>query len=634
MCGITGKIYFKNGMVRKEEIERMNDKIKHRGPDDGGVYINTKKNVGLGHRRLSIIDLSPLGHQPMSNEDGTVWITFNGEIYNFQSLRQDLVNRGHKFKSHTDTETIVHLWEEFGAKCLQYLRGMFAFAIWDENKKKLFIARDRVGKKPLKYYIGKNFIVFASELKAFIEEPEVPREIDYEAIHQYLTFQYVPHPLTGFKNIKKLPPAHYMLIDLSKEKPKIIIERYWKLDYNEKLNLSEKEWQKIILEKLEECVKLRMVSDVPLGAFLFGGTDSSAIVALMAQNSSKPVKTFSIGFDENKFNELNFARIVAKKYHTEHEEFIVRPNVIEALPSLVYHYEKPYADSSALPSFCLSELTKKYVTVALNGDGGDENFAGYPWYKILRLANIYKRFPKPIKIFNKKIIGGIESLYPSSFLLRYGTIFANNSLLSKAKLHIELMAYFDEKEKKKLYSKEFQELTKNWHTETLLNEYYQTQNIDSVDAALLADINTYLPDDLLTKFDIATMAYGLEARSPLLDHTFMELAAKIPSNLKLKRFQNKYIFKKALLSLLPKEVLYRKKQGFEIPINKWLAGPLEEYAKSIIFDGKISKHLFNKAEINNVFQKNEIMPGQGRKIWALMNLELWHKKFLLNKKND
>ncbi|KKU48135.1 asparagine synthase (glutamine-hydrolyzing) [Candidatus Uhrbacteria bacterium RIFCSPLOWO2_12_FULL_46_10] len=632
MCGITGKIYFHNGgRVSEKEIHRMNEKIKHRGPDGEGIYINQRGNVGLGHRRLAIIDLSPAGHQPMSNEDGTVWIVFNGEIYNFQSLRHDLEKQGHKFKSHTDTEIIIHLWEEHGENCLKYLRGMFAFAIWDERKQKLFLARDRVGKKPLKYYIGKDFIVFASELKAFLGEPDVPREMDFEAIHHYLTFQYVPHPMTGFKNVKKLPAAHYLTINLFGTTPKISEPtRYWNLDYSKKLNLSEEEWCERILAKLNECVKIRMIADVPLGAFLSGGVDSSAIVALMAKNSPQPVKTFSIGFSEKAFSELPYARMVAERYGTNHQEFIVEPNAIEVLPKLVYHYEEPYADSSALPTFYLSQMTRQYVTVALNGDGGDENFAGYPWYHVMHIAARYNKLPYLIKKTNHLIVDTIARFMHQSAFLRYGMIYTKGSLSSPAYMHTELLAYLNEQEKETMYNNEYLSLLESHPTWKFLEQYYmQARRYDPIDAALFTDINTYLANDLLPKVDVASMSVSLEARSPLLDHEFMELVAQIPSSLKIRHGEKKYIFKKLLEPLVPREVMYRKKRGFNIPINLWFHTSLYEYAKEILLNNNALNQLILKENaVESLLSRHHQVAKEGRRIWLLLTLELWFQNFL------
>ena len=631
MCGIAGKIYWSGeARVRKDDIHRMNDRIKHRGPDDEGIYINPTGNVGLGHRRLAIIDLSPAGHQPMSNEDGTIWIVFNGEIYNFQSLRPDLEAKGHKFKSSTDTEVIIHLWEEHKEGCLQYLRGMFAFAIWDERKKMLFLARDRVGKKPLKYFIGKNFIVFASELKAFLPEQDVPCEVDYEAIHHYLTFQYVPTPMTGFLGIKKLPPAHYLTVNLSGDVPRISKPtRYWHLNFENKLNIKKEEWRERIVHALDECVKIRMISDVPLGAFLSGGVDSSAVVAFMARHSAQPVKTFSIGFKEQSHNELPYAQMIARQYATDHTEFIVEPNALEVLPDLIYHYEEPYADSSALPTYYVSKLTREHVTVALNGDGGDENFAGYPWYPIHRFAHYWSRLPYFIQQCARTGTRLTGSVIKNTFTNR-AIRFVNGAGETPEVRYLRYFAYFHPEEKATLYTPEFRLLTSAFDSKQFFLRYFQeSEASDLLDRALYTDINSYLPDDLLVKVDIASMAVSLEARSPFLDHKFMELAAQIPSSLKLHGREKKYIFKLALEGIIPHANLYRRKMGFGVPIEHWFRGPLKKYIQETLTDPQsLPCKLFNRASLNHLIAEHQHTHiSHAYRLWSLLTLELWWRAF-------
>ncbi len=392
MCGICGIIdYTGSDKVNAQAIQRMCVAMKHRGPDNEGTYINKNSpRVGLGHRRLSIIDLSSVGHQPMSNEAGSVYMIFNGEVYNFQDLRIELIKKGHIFKSNTDTETVIHLYEEYDEDCVKYLRGMFAFAIWDSEKQALFLARDRVGKKPLLYSHTNGVFSFASEFLALLESEQVKKQINYEAINCYLTFGYIPAPLTIYKEIFKLLPAHYLIL----KDNKITIKQYWQLDYSKKIDISEDEAAEEILRLLKEAVKIRLYSDVPLGAFLSGGIDSSTVVALMSQLSGKKVKTFSIGFEESDYNELKYARNIAKRFDTEHNEFIVKPKASEILPLLVERYGEPYADSSCIPTYYVSQQTRRYVTVALNGDGGDELFAGYERYQGMLLAEAFNRMPE------------------------------------------------------------------------------------------------------------------------------------------------------------------------------------------------------------------------------------------------
>ncbi len=625
MCGIAGKLNFnQNKSVSENLIQKMTQTLNHRGPDDEGFFV--KNNIGLGHKRLSIIDLSSAAHQPMTNEDRSLWIAYNGEIYNFQALKSNLIKKGHKFTSRSDAEVILHLYEEYKEKCLEKLRGMFAFAIWDDKEKKLFLARDRVGKKPLKYYFGKDFFVFASEAKAILQDSEIKKEPDWEAIHHYLTYQYVPHPLTGFKNIYKLPPAHYMVIDSS---GKYEIKRYWKLNYSEKWNLPEKEWCQKILEKLEESVKLRMISDVPLGAFLSGGVDSSAIVGIMSKFSKKAIKTFSIGFKEGDYDETVYAKKMAKLFKTDHQEFIVKPNIFEIFPKLAYFYEEPYADSSAIPTFYLSEQTKKYVKVALNGDGGDENFAGYRQYNHLKVAYLWNKIPKPVRqiITFSSQVGFRVTKFP---IFHKAYDFSSNWLGNAEKTYLNFICYFKNKEKEKIYTDSFRKKIGGLDSANLLLEKFNDSKTKNwLDRALYVDFNSYLPDDLMVKVDIATMANSIEGRSPLLDHEFLELTAKIPSNLKLKGRENKYIFKKALEEFLPKEILFRRKMGFAAPLKHWFRKELKDYTyQKLLSKNFIDMGIFKKEAIKEMLDKHQSNKyDYAKHIWALLALKHWFEQY-------
>jgi len=627
MCGITGKIYLNDKTVSEQDILIMNEKILHRGPDDGGVYISPDQKVGLGHRRLSIIDLSPLGHQPMRYLD-RYEIVFNGEIYNFQEKKIELEKDGYIFKSKSDTEVIMVLYDKFGKECLTHLRGMFAFTIYDEQEKTVFCARDRVGKKPFKYYLDENVFIFGSELKAILTQKEYKKEPDYIAIHHYLTLQYCPAPLTGFKDLKKLEPAHYLFVDLKTKK--VEKERYWKLDYSQKLNLSEDEWKKRIMQKLEEAVKLRMISDVPLGAFLSGGIDSSAIVALMSKFSKTPVKTFSIGFEEEKYNELKYAKIVAKKFKTDHKEFIVKPDAIKMLPQLVYQYEEPYADSSALPTYYVSKMTREYVTVALNGDGGDENFAGYGRYSVQKFGILYNKFIP----FHKKIILPIvkflATLVKNTFFDR-AYIFANTLSQKYNYRYINYIRYFSNELKEKIYTDNFKEKTKNIDSYKIVADKFNEAGAkDKMDQCLYADFSTYLHDDLMAKVDIDSMAVVLEGRSPFLDYEMLELTAKIPFNLKLKGLNNKkYILKETLRGLVPNEVMFRPKMGFGIPIDVWFRGKLKDFAYDTLLSEKaINRGLFKKEALKALLDEHvNTKINHAYRIWALITLELWFQEY-------
>ncbi len=630
MCGITGKICFRQNskIVSTTEIEKMNERIVHRGPDDGGAWISDDGKIGLGHRRLAIIDLSPAGHQPMHfrHRNKKYTVVFNGEIYNFREKRYRLEKEGYEFRSESDTEVIMALYDRYGVNCLKHLRGMFAFALYDHQKNILFCARDRLGKKPFKFYKDNEVFIFASELKAILTQPEYKREPDFSAIYHYLTLQYVPAPLTGFKNIRKLEPAHYMIVDCATGTVKK--ECYWRLDYDKKLSLSEAEWERKIIDELEEAVKLRMIADVPLGAFLSGGIDSSAVVALMARNSDKPIKTFSIGFEEVAHDERHYARMIAEKYGTDHTEFVVKPNAVEILPKLVRHYEEPYADSSALPTYYLAQMTRKYVTVALNGDGGDENFAGYTRYSIQKFSLWYEYLAKPHNLLLKPLLKAASKNLRSPFLHNLNRF---TSRLSEDYRHRYLSAieHFSTEMKKQLLANDFGFVPDT--AELIVKLFNEAETSDKIDQMLYVDINSYLPGDLLVKVDIATMAHGLESRSPFLDHKFMETTAQIPTRLKLKGFNNKkYILKKALQKdLVPKEILHRRKQGFGVPLDRWFRGPLKNFAYDILLSGQAKQRgVFHPAKIKELLDDHQTGPANyAPHIWSLLVLEMWFREY-------
>ena len=622
MCGIAGKISFGEKPIIRSDILAMTRSLAHRGPDGEGIYISKNKKIGLGHRRLAIIDLSQKAAQPMSYLD-RYQIVFNGEIYNFKEKRKLLERAGYRFRSNSDTEVIVALYNRFGKKCLDHLRGMFALAIYDIRKNILFCARDRVGKKPFKYYLGNNVFIFASELKAILTQKEYHKEPDYLAIHHFLTWQYCPGESTGFIGIKKLEPAHYLFLDIKTQK--IEIERYWDLDYTQKLDLSENEWQKAILDKLNESVKLRMVADVPVGAFLSGGIDSSAIVGLMSQNSQNPINTFSIGFREEKYNELHFARLIADRFKTNHTEFVLKPEAVDILPTIVAKYEEPFADSSALPTYYLSELAGKHVAVALCGDGGDENFAGYNRY------NRYKSYLRYSKIFHL-----ITFMSP---LFAIGNRVFKNQLLNKLAKYSDSMnqdyrlfygdqiSYFKGADKNKLYAEQFRrQVGARQSAEIMVDTFANSRTQDKIDQVLYTDFMTYLPNDLLVKVDIASMAHGLETRSPLLDYEFLELTAKIPARLKLKGLTgNKYILKKALTGILPDDILNRKKMGFGVPLNHWFRGDLAGYVSAVLLSKKaLGRELFNRSYLEKLIADHKSNRADNSYLlWMLLTLELW-----------
>lgn len=626
MCGIAGKICLGEKPIERSDILAMTKSLAHRGPDGEGIYISNNKKIGLGHRRLAIIDLSQKAVQPMSYL-GKYQIVFNGEIYNHKEKRKLLENVGYRFHSNSDTEVIVALYDRFGKKCLDHLRGMFAFAIYDQKENTLFCARDRIGKKPFKYYLGNNVFIFASELKAILTQKEYRRQPDYLAIHSYLTWQYCPGESTGFVGIKKLEPAHYLFLDIKTEK--IEIEKYWDLDYTQKLNLSENEWQKAILDKLNESVELRMVADVPVGAFLSGGVDSSAIVGLMSQNSRHPINTFSIGFREEKYNELHFANLIAARFKTNHTEFVLKPEAVDILPTIVGSYEEPFADSSALPTYYLSELTGKHVSVALCGDGGDENFAGYNRY------NRYKGYLRSAKIFHlinfiSPLLKITNRVFRNQFFNKLAKY--SNSMSKDYRLFYgDLVSYFKSEDKRKLYSEQFRHrVGAIQSSEMIMDTFAKSRTQDKIDQVLYTDFTTYLPNDLLVKVDIASMAHGLETRSPLLDHEFLELTAKIPAHLKLKGLTgNKYIFKKALADLLPPEILNRKKMGFGVPLSHWFRGDLAGYISAVLLSKKaLGRGLFNRSYLEKLLADHKSNHSDNSYLlWMFLTLELWFELY-------
>ncbi|MGA1864193.1 MAG: asparagine synthase (glutamine-hydrolyzing) [bacterium] len=628
MCGICGGVLSDSKRTMHESLLKdMMDQLIHRGPDSEGTYCDGP--VGLGHRRLSIIDLSPLGRQPMSNEDGSLYLVVNGEIYNHKTLRKELEAKGHNFRSKSDSEVVLHLYEEMREDLLSHLFGMFSLALWDGRNKRLFLARDRVGKKPLFYSITNTGIFFGSEIKALLKCPDVRREINLEALHHYLTFEYVPHPLTIYKGIKKLPPAHYLIW----ENGNLQIKRYWDLHYNNKhSNASFQSLKSEFLDRFEDAVRIRMMSDVPLGAFLSGGIDSSATVAMMSRLSNTPVKTFSIGFDDHAYNELSFARRVAQIFKTEHHEFIVKPNATEILPKLIWHYDEPYADSSAIPTYYLAKMTRSEVTVALNGDGGDESFAGYERYLADYLAGIYTRLPGWTgPYFIKKLINSLPCDYRYKGYIRRLKRFVNALDDKPERRYCRWICFFDNNAKGKIYTHDFASKLKDSDSYSYIEEWYEKAKADTfLDRTLYVDVHTYLPDDLMVKVDIATMAHSLEARSPFLDHRLMEFAASLPHNFKLRGWQTKYFLKKAFEGLLPKEILNRPKMGFGVPLDIWFRTDLKDMAYDILLSRRsIDRGYFRQEEIQNLLDAHSQKKADNSyRIWALLILELWHLNFI------
>jgi len=625
MCGIVGIVRNDGKSVDQALLTRMCTSISHRGPDDDGFYFNGP--TGLGMRRLSIIDVKG-GQQPIHNQDRTAWIVYNGEIYNYLELRERLEKLGHTFYTNSDTEAIIHAYDQYGSDCPRHLRGMFVFAIWDERTQELLLARDRVGKKPLLYAEVNGQLVFGSEFSALLEHPDVSREIQPEALDYYLSFMCVPAPLTAYQSIKKLEPGH----TLRWRKGEIKTERYWLPDFSHKLKIDQQEAGERAVEILREAVRIRLMSEVPLGAFLSGGIDSSAVVALMSEESSEPVKTFSIGFEEQDFSELHHARRVAEHIGADHHEFIVRPDAIEVLPILVEHYGEPYADSSAVPTYYVARETRKHVTVALNGDGGDESFAGYERYAAMGLAEKYRKLPAFLR---ESVIRQAVDLVPGSETgrskVKSAKRFLHAASLTKVDRYMRWVSVFSSEAKTSLYSNAFHHETSGVNAASTIEPWFAHANgAGIIDASMLADIMTYLPNDLLVKVDIATMAVSLEARSPFLDHHVIEFAASLPERLKLRGLTTKYLLKRVLRRLLPEENLDRRKMGFGVPIGHWFRGKMQPFLREVLLSEKaLGRGLFKPEAVRQLIDLH--VRGErdySHQLWTLLMLELWFNRFI------
>jgi len=624
MCGICGIV---NGGQKAGEIVRsMNAKLAHRGPDEEGYHFDDR--VAFGMRRLSIIDLKT-GHQPIFNEDRNVMVICNGEIYNFLELKAELEKKGHRFYTKTDTEVIVHAYEAYGEDFIKRLWGMFGLALWDKKEKKLILARDRVGKKPLLYARLNGKLCFSSEFQSILRSPEIDkRDIDYTAMDFYLTFGYIPAPMTIFKGVKKVMPAHMLIYKDNKTEERC----YWSPEYSVNARMREAEAAERILDILKDAVKIRMISDVPLGAFLSGGIDSSTVVALMSQLSAKPIKTFSIGFEEEAFSELRHARRVAEKYHTDHKEMIVKPDILEIIPTLVRHYGEPYADSSAVPSYYLSKMTRQHVTVALNGDGGDESFGGYQRYfatKLSRYIHAYLPFLKCNQY--DKVADRLSSVFFDRFNLLILREFLTGALKVEEYKRYKYWVSIFNPSQNGLYSGSFIEKIDTTRSDEWFDGIFNSGNgLDIVKKSMRTDLFSYLPYDLLVKVDIVSMANSLEARSPFLDHRLIEFAASLSSNFKIRGTELKYILKRCIKGIVPDENVYRQKMGFGMPLKHWFKGELKSYLMSKILSKRsMDRGYFKPESIRDTINEHE----RGRrdnsiKLWTLLMLELWHEEFI------
>jgi asparagine synthase (glutamine-hydrolysing) len=623
VCGIAGRLNFRTGApVDPGVLHGMGDLLAHRGPDGEGFW--HQEAVGLAHRRLAIVDLSDAARQPMAAEDPRVRVVCNGEIYNFRELRVELESRGHRFRTRSDTEVLLAAYSAYGIECLSRLRGMFAFALWDGGRRRLVLARDRAGKKPLYYRLDGDGIAFASEPKAFLADPSFEARPDVAALSDYLTCHYVPAPGSAFAGVRRVPPAHYLVV----ESGQVRLERYWRLHYQPKRQLSEADAAAELLARLRDAVRCRLVADVPLGAFLSGGIDSSTVVALMAEAGAAPVRTFSIGFEEREYDELPYARLVARRYGTDHHEFVVRPEAVDVLPRLIWHYNEPYADSSAIPTFYLSELTRRHVTVALNGDGGDENLAGYRRHLAGRLAERYAGLARPLR---RPLAALLAALPAPGRRMTYARRILAGLGEPPARRYARWASHLDPALKRELTTEDFRrEAGDRDSLEHLTEAFRRAEGADLLDATLAGDVETYLPDDLLVKVDIATMAHGLEGRSPFLDHDVMEFCASLPSDLKLRGLTTKYLLKRSVRELLPAPVVDRPKQGFGVPIDRWLRGELRTMVHDVLLDARtLRRGYFREPVVRRLLDEHgRGVRGWHSQLWSLLVLELWHRMFV------
>ena len=620
MCGITGIVDLTGRPVDGALLRSMTTVIAHRGPD--GDDIVCRGSAGLGHRRLAIIDLVT-GDQPMVSDDGLIRITFNGEIYNFRELRRDLEARGAKFRTESDTEVILRAYEAHGPECVQRLRGMFAFAILDERARRLVLARDRAGIKPLVYAWDGRRLLFASEIKAILEDPSVGRDLDLDALGEYLTFHYVPAPRTIFTAIRKLPPASTLVLSLDGGEP--VVSRYWSLRFAPDVRVTEGEWIERLRAELTDAVRCHMISDVPIGAFLSGGLDSSTVVALMAQASGAPVRTFSIGFDETDFDELRFARQVATRYGTDHYELVVKPNALEVLPRLAWHFDEPFADSSAIPTYYVSKITREHVTVALSGDGGDENFAGYRRYA--RALALHERFDRGAGRLTRPLLRLASQLLPVG---APGQALAGMLGAGPLERYFRLVTYQRRETLRRLLSDDVAARVGSASSPALFARLAaEGDTPDYVSTLQHIDLATYLPGDILAKVDAMSMAVSLESRVPLLDHRLMEFLATVPSTFKLRNGRGKYLLQRAMAQDLPGEILTRRKMGFGVPLGAWFRRELRDMARDVLLGAQARERgLFRPSEVESLLATHD----SGRRdcsarLWSLICFELWMRQW-------
>jgi asparagine synthase (glutamine-hydrolysing) len=625
VCGIVGQASTDGRPGDRAGLERMCAALEHRGPDSRGLHIDA--GVGLGIQRLRVIDLAT-GDQPIFNEDGSIAVVLNGEIYNYRELREHLERSGHSFRTRSDTEVIAHLYEEAGAELVHRLHGMFALAVWDARRRLLLLARDRAGKKPLYYAQLGGELSFASELGALLQDERISREVDHRALDAYLAYRWVPAPKTAFSAVRKLPPGS----TLTFEDGRATIARYWQLDFSRKRSVGDpREVHEELRAHIRAATARRLISDVPLGAFLSGGIDSAAVVAAMAEASAEPVKTFSIGFTNEKFNELPLARQVAQHFATEHHELVVEPQALELIPRIVRHFGEPFADDSAIPSFYLAEMARRHVTVALNGDGGDESFGGYSRYAVNLASARLERLPVALR----RALGAAglrvrESGTIDSWASRVRRA-AETLPLDAVERYVAYMTHLNGLNRERLYSDEYRQLVGESGAFDVVGVPWAASGADSVvDRMLDVDVQTYLPDDLLVKMDIATMASSLEARSPLLDHELMQFAASLPAELKVRGRETKVILRSALRGWVPDEILDAPKRGFRLPLADWFRGELRGFTRDVLLDEHtLGRGYFEQAYVRELLDRHaDGAQDHSQGIWTLLMFELWHREFV------
>ena len=626
MCGIVGALSLKGTRLDDAVIASMRQQILHRGPDDQGIYLNA--NLGLGHTRLSIIDLSPLGHQPMSNESGDTWVVYNGEIYNFEEVRKELEKLGRQFRSKTDTEVIIHAYEQWGEKLVARLNGMFAFALWDGRRRKLWLVRDRLGVKPLFYYLDQNYLVFASEVKSILKFPGMDRQLDWQAISDFLSMNYITPPRTPFLKIKALPPAHY----LTYQNGRSSLFQYWDVQFHSREVRNEQEYVEAIEDNLKCCVKRRLVADVPLGAFLSGGLDSSSVVYFMREFLTGTLKTFNVSFSESSYDETKFAKLLAKKLNTTHFEVRCGPHDLKThFDELVLHSDCLSADNSNLAVYLVSKLAREHVKVVLTGDGGDETFGGYPTYQADLLAYYYRKLPPVVRT---SLLKRLIDLLPRSdkklsweFRLKR---FVEGAEHSPAKAHYWWRIVFDDSQKREVLRQDcFPLLQLRDSSESYAHHYNMAEGAEALEKSFYSDIKVFLAGSILSKVDTMTMAHSLEGRSPFLDYELVEALAKVPVSLKIRASDTKYLLKRIMAEKLPAEIIRRKKSGFNLPLGKWFREDLKDFVDEVLSQESVNSLGFLNWEFVDKLKQEHFSGNRNHdyRLWGLMNLVRWYQQF-------